>query len=153
MICWTRPGNLVMPEPFRQFLYDFRPYWIILEHIGPFWTLLDHFRPFWTIWMVLNHFGQFWTWYKGHTINSIIILLLFLFFFFFYFSSFPWSSRWAAIRLKNTTPHCQASPPLDRTSWRACIWWLRQFGKSLASSLGLVQLCLVDALFKHLPAL
>ena len=58
----TRPGDLVMSDPFGWFLED--P-WTILYHIrshynklgnfGPFWIILDHFRPTLTI---LNHLEQ-----------------------------------------------------------------------------------------------
>ena len=35
----TRPGNLVVPDPFGQV---FSWFWTILDHIGPVWTNLDN---------------------------------------------------------------------------------------------------------------
>ena len=63
----TRPGDLVMPDPFgllfSKILYYFRPYKnqvepgykghtiafmvdVFLEHLGPFGTIEDHLRPY-----------------------------------------------------------------------------------------------------------
>ena len=35
----TRPGDLVMPDPFGHFWFDFGPYWTNLDIFGPFCLL------------------------------------------------------------------------------------------------------------------
>ena len=45
----TRPGDLVVPDPYGTFRDDF----------GRFWMLSDILESFGTFWDVLGHFGMF----------------------------------------------------------------------------------------------